>query len=388
MQSFTRLTSLSLPRVALAALLAGSTFISAQTRPALLPAPREANFGQTTPLTDKILVVVPGHDAEDEFAARDLEDAIKRIAPAVDEPRTAQPPYRITLLRSASDAAKAGLAGNNLAFDPIMESEGYVLVIGPHEAAIIGATGSGIFYGVQTFKQMLPLPGAPRVLFTGTVRDWPAMQYRGISDDLSRGPFPTLDFQKHQIRVFASFKINIYSPYFENTLLLPSDPLAAPPGGSLTPEQVKELVTYARQYHITIVPDQESFGHLHHVLKWELHQDEAETPHGYMLAPGQTGTLPLIKDWFADVAQEFPSPFIHIGADETFDLGVGRTHSAVAQQGYGTVYVAFLKADSRCARAAQSPPAFLGRHWRRQPRRRGWLAQRYDRRALGLFGPD
>ena len=329
--------------MALAALLAGSTFISAQTRPALLPAPREANFGQTTPLTDKILVVVPGHDAEDEFAARDLEDAIKRIAPAVDEPRTAQPPYRITLLRSASDAAKAGLAGNNLAFDPIMESEGYVLVIGPHEAAIIGATGSGIFYGVQTFKQMLPLPGAPRVLFTGTVRDWPAMQYRGISDDLSRGPFPTLDFQKHQIRVFASFKINIYSPYFENTLLLPSDPLAAPPGGSLTPEQVKELVTYARQYHITIVPDQESFGHLHHVLKWELHQDEAETPHGYMLAPGQAGTLPLIKDWFADVAQEFPSPFIHIGADETFDLGVGRTHSAVAQQGYGTVYVAFLR---------------------------------------------
>jgi hypothetical protein len=329
--------------VALAALLAGSTFIAAQTRPALLPAPREANFGQTTPLPDKILVVVPGHDAEDEFAARDLEEAIKRVAPAVDVPRAAQPPYRITLLRSGSDAAKAGLAGSSIMFDPVMESEGYVLVIGPHEAAIIGSTGSGVFYGVQTFEQMLPLPGAPRVLFTGTVRDWPAMEYRGISDDLSRGPFPTLDFQKHQIRVLASFKINIYSPYFENTLLLPSDPLAAPPGGSLTPEQVKELVTYARQYHITIVPDQESFGHLHHVLKWELHQDEAETPHGYMLAPGQTGTLPLIKDWFADVAQEFPSPFIHIGADETFDLGLGRTHNAVAQQGYGPVYVAFLK---------------------------------------------
>jgi hypothetical protein len=325
-----------LPRVALAALLAGSTFVAAQTKPALLPAPREANLGQTIPLPDKILVVVPGHDAEDQFAARDLEDAIKRISPPADQSASAQPPYRITLLRSGADAAKAGLAGNNLKFDPIMESEGYILVIGPHEGAIIGATGSGVFYGVQTFKQMLPLPGAPRVLFTGTVRDWPAMQYRGISDDLSRGPFPTLDFQKHQIRVFASFKINIYSPYFENTLLYPDHPLAAPPGGSLTPDQVKELVAYARLYHITIVPDQESFGHLHHVLKWELHQGEAETPHGYMLAPGQAGTLPLIRDWF-------PSPFIHIGADETFDLGVGRTHSAVAQQGYGPVYVAFLK---------------------------------------------
>ncbi|MGO9325906.1 MAG: glycoside hydrolase family 20 zincin-like fold domain-containing protein [Terracidiphilus sp.] len=343
MQSFVRLTSSTLPRVALAALFAVCALASAQTKPALLPSPREVNLGQTTPLPDKILVAVPAHDAEDEFAARDLEGALKRIAPAGNETHSAQPPYRITLLRSGSEAAKAGLAGNNLKFDPAMESEGYILVIGPNEAAIIGATGSGVFYGVQTLKQMLPLPGAPRVLFTGTVRDWPAMQYRGISDDLSRGPFPTLDFQKHQIRVFASFKINIYSPYFENTLLYPDHPLAAPPGGSLTPAQVADLIDFARQYHITIVPDQESFGHLHNVVKWELYQDEAETPHGYMLAPGPDGTLLLIKDWFTDVAREFPSPFIHIGADETFDLGLGRTRDAVAQQGYGMVYVAFLK---------------------------------------------
>ncbi len=343
MLSFVGPISSSWARLGLVAILIGPSLAAAQTKPALLPAPREANFGQSAPLPDKILVAVPGHDAEDEFAARDLEDALKRIAPAADQPTAAQPTYRITLLRNGTEAAKAGLVGNNLAFDPVMESEGYVLVIGPHEAAIIGATGSGIFYGVQTFKQMLPLPGAPRILFTGTVRDWPAMQYRGISDDLSRGPFPTLDFQKHQIRVFASFKINIYSPYFENTLFYPDHPLAAPPGGALTPAQVADLVAYARQYHITIVPDQESFGHLHNVVKWELYQDEAETPHGYLLTPGTEGTLPLIKDWFTQIAQEFPSPFIHVGADETFDLGVGRTHDAVEQQGYAPVYNAFLK---------------------------------------------
>ena len=333
-----------LPRAVLVASLTGAGLSAAQTKVALLPAPREAHLGQTTELPDRILVAAPGHDAEDEFAARDLEDALKRLPAAADEPHAgAEPPYRITLLRNSSDAAKTGLAGNNLAFDPAMESEGYILVIGPHDAAVIGATGTGVFYGVQTLKQLLPLPGAPRVIPTGTLRDWPAMQYRGISDDLSRGPFPTLEFQKHQIRVLASFKINIYSPYFEHTLLYPDHPLAAPAGGSLTPAQAAELVAYARQYHITIVPDQESFGHLHHVLKWELYQDRAETPHGYMLAPGQDGTLPLIKDWFVEVAQEFPSPFIHIGADETFDLGVGRTHNAVAQQGYGPVYVAFVK---------------------------------------------
>jgi hexosaminidase len=352
LQSLISFACRSLPRVALVALLAGAALGTAQTgaaqtKLALIPAPREANLGQTTELPDKILVVVPGskseEDAEDDFAARDFEDALKRITLATDESHGAQPPYRVTLLRNGSDAAKAILTANNLAFDPAMEPEGYVLVIGPHEATIIGATGSGVFYGVQTFKQLLPLPGAPRVLPTGTVRDWPAMQYRGISDDLSRGPFPTLDFQKHQIRIFASFKINIYSPYFEHTLLYPDHPLAAPAGSSLTPAQVADLVAYARQFHVTIIPDQEAFGHLHHVLKWELYQDQAETPHGYMLAPGQDSTLPLIKDWFTDVAQEFASPFIHIGADETFDLGEGRTHDAVAQQGYGPVYVAFLK---------------------------------------------
>jgi len=296
-------------------------------------------------LPARIVVAVPGRDSQDEFAARDLEDAIKQMPAISEDSRTdaAKSAYRVTLLRYDAADARTLMARNNLAFDSVMEPEGYILDINEHEAAIIGATSAGVFYGVQTFKQLLPLAGAPRVMPTGTIRDWPAMQYRGIDDDLSRGPFPTLAFQKHQIRVFASFKINIYSPYFEHTLLYPDQPLAAPPGSSLTPAEAAELVVYARQYHVTIIPEQEAFGHLHHVLTYDLYADDAETPHGHVLAPGQPGTLPLIKDWFTQIAQEFPSPFIHIGADETFELGVGRTHDEVQQKGYGPVYVDFLK---------------------------------------------
>jgi hexosaminidase len=305
----------------------------------LLPAPREANFDGQTDLPEKVVVDVPGHAPEDEFAAQDLEDALKQLGPG----GSAVGLYHVTLLRTGEPETKVILARNKLSFDPAMESEGYVLAVGSHQAYVVGETGSGVFYGVQTFKQLLPLPGQPRVLPTGTVRDWPAMQYRGIDDDLSRGPFPTLDFQKHQIRVFAAFKINIYSPYFENSLVYPDQPLPAPPGGALTPAEVADLVAYARQYHVTIVPDQEAFGHLHQVLKYDLYQEDAETPHGQVLAPGQPGSLSLIKDWFTQIAQEFPSPFIHVGADETFDLGLGRTHDQVEQQGYGPVYVSFLK---------------------------------------------
>jgi hypothetical protein len=318
----------------------GSTWASAQVH--LLPVPREANFGATTPL-GAIQVTVPDHNEDDLFAAKDLEAAARSIASQKELPAKPGSVYRVSLLRADSVAAKALLSRTKLAFDSAMEPEGYVLVIEAHQASIVAASGSGIFYGVQTFKQLLPLPEADRVLPTGAVRDWPALRYRGVQDDLSRGPIPTLEFQKHQVRVLASFKANIYSPYFEHTLIYPNEPMAAPFGGAMTPEEVRELVAYARQYHVTILPEQEAFGHLHHVLKYELYQDAAETPHGHVLAPGQSASLPLIKDWFTQIAAEFPSPFMHIGADETWDLGAGRTRDQVQSQGRGPVYVAFLK---------------------------------------------
>jgi hypothetical protein len=321
---------------AVALLLAFPVLTAGQIR--LLPAPREAHFAGETSLPETVTVSVPGHDAEDEFAARDLEAAAKEAAHA-----NGGAAFRVVLLRAGSAEGKAELAKNKLAFDAPMTEEGYVLVVDLHEAFVVAASGSGVFYGVQTLKQLLPVAGAKPVLATGTVRDWPAMKYRGIQDDLSRGPFPTLEFQKRQIRVFAALKANIYSPYFEHTLLYPNQPLAAPQGSSMSPADVAELVRYARQYHITVLPEQEAFGHLHHMLKYDIYADVAETPHGNVLAPVQAGSLPLIKDWFTQIAQEFPSPFLHIGADETADLGLGRTHDQVQAKGYGPVYVDFLK---------------------------------------------
>jgi len=100
---------------------------------------------------------------------------------------------------------------------------------------------------------------------------------------------------------------------------------------------------YAAQYHITVIPDQESFGHLHRLLKFEQFTTMGETAHGTVLAPGDPATLPLIAGWFGELAKVFPGPYAHIGADETFELGLGRTRNAVQQQGLGTVYLDFLK---------------------------------------------
>ena len=144
---------------------------------------------------------------------------------------------------------------------------------------------------------------------------------------------PTLDFQKKLIRTIAAYKVNLYSPYFEHTMQYASNPLPAPPGGSMSAADAQTLVAYARQFHVTIIPEQEAFGHLHHALKWEQYGALAETPHGAVLAPSQAGSLALIKQWFGELAQIYPGPFLHIGADETVDLGEGQTKADVDARG-------------------------------------------------------
>ena len=121
------------------------------------------------------------------------------------------------------------------------------------------------------------------------------MRYRGLDDDLSRGPVPTLEFQKKMIRTIAAYKVNLYSPYFEQTMQYAANPLAAPPNGAMSAADARALVEYARPFHVTVIPEQEAFGHLHHTLVWEQYSELAETPHGAVLAPGQPGSIALIK---------------------------------------------------------------------------------------------
>jgi hexosaminidase len=207
---------------------------------------------------------------------------------------------------------------------------------------VIGATAEGVFYGAQTVKQLIEGDGARATLHAGNIRDWPAMKYRGLDDDMSRGPITTLDFEKHMIRTLAAYKINLYSPYFEHTQQYTSNPLMAPPG-SVTAEEAIELVAYAKLYHITIIPEQEAFGHLHNSMTWEQYQPLVETPHGAVLAPGQPGSVALITQMFTELAGLYPGPFLHIGADETVDLGLGQTKADVDARGLAPVYLDFLQ---------------------------------------------
>ena len=325
------------PRTAVASciLLFG---ITALGQMALLPAPREAAAGRTIALNNGIAIVCTGCDADDTFATSELtnELAARGLRTAPDAP------VRITLARSNSAAGRDALAAGHIQWTPAMNDEGYAIVPTVSGLTVVGATASGVFYGAATVKQLITGNGTTAILQTATVRDWPAMKYRGLSDDLSRGPVPTFEFQKKQIRTFAAYKINVYSPYFEHTMQYTRDPLSSPPGGSVTPAQARELVAYAAKYHITIIPEQEAFGHLHYLLNWETYNQLAETPHGHVLAPGQPESLAFTKRMFTELASEFPSPFLHLGGDETVELGKGQTKPDVDARGLGPVYLDYM----------------------------------------------
>ena len=193
-----------------------------------------------------------------------------------------------------------------------LDAEGYVLSVAAQEIVIGGKTSAGVFYGLQTLKQLVRGDSNEAFIQGIKITDWPAMRWRGVSDDISRGPVPTVDYIKRQLRTFAAFKLNMHSFYMEHTFASGANPLIGPTGGSLTPDEIRELVAYARRYHIEIVPEQQTFGQLHKALRLEKYNELAETPYGDVLSPQQEGTYKLIADWYRELNELFPGKFFHI----------------------------------------------------------------------------
>src|SRR5206468_8632377 len=123
----------------------------------------------------------------------------------------------------------------------------YILSVTPTEIRIASHSSAGKFYGVQTLKQLIRANCTDNSIPCCKITDWPALQYRGWQDDISRGPIPTMDFLKREIRTLSEFKLNVMTLYTEHVFKLQKHPMIAPPDG-ISAEEIKELSEYAKKY--------------------------------------------------------------------------------------------------------------------------------------------
>ena len=226
--------------------------------------------------------------------------------------------------------------------------QAYVLVavkrrnVASGRAVIVAGSAAGAFYGAMTLAQLPQRVNGHWQLPCVAIHDEPALKWRILSDDVSRGPLPTMRYFKERIRTIAAFKMNGYSPYMEHVFLDPRNPLPAPLDG-VTPAQLRELAIYSKRFHVTFIPEQQTFAHMHNTLRWEEYAPAAELPHGYLMSPVNPLTYRYLQQVIDDELAAVPHPqFFHIGSDEPSDLGRGQTKAAVEREGDAAVYAAHV----------------------------------------------
>ena len=332
----------------------GGVAAQAQERVSIIPHPRQVvATGEKFSLKGAHVALADAKSEEDRFAATDFVADVKeegislRVSGGRDRTAILIGNIGLPPIQKALRDMKVDLPAN-------LNEEGYVLHASANGVVIAGGAAAGVFYGLQTLKQLVRGDGrlaagndsrhedADAFIQGADIVDWPAMRWRGVSDDISRGPVPTVAYIKRQLRTLAAYKLNLHSFYMEQAFAGDAHPLIAPEGGSLTPDEIRELVAYAKSYHIELVPEQQTFGHLHKALKLEKYAPLAETPYGDVLSPQQEGSYALIADWYRELNAIFPGQFFHIGADETFELGQGQSRDAARARGVGAIYFEHL----------------------------------------------
>ncbi|HEX3456449.1 MAG TPA: glycoside hydrolase family 20 zincin-like fold domain-containing protein [Candidatus Baltobacteraceae bacterium] len=232
--------------------------------------------------------------------------------------------------------------------DPSLSPQAYRLTFNGARATIESGDAAGAFYGAMTLAQLPQREGGSAwTIPCVSIEDRPALRWRALSDDVSRGPLPTMRYFEERIRTIAAFKMNGYSPYMEHVFVSPSDPLPAPLDG-ITPAQLRDLTAYAKRFHVALIPEQQTFAHMHNTLKLERYAPAAELPHGFLLAPN----VSLSSEYLSRIIeQELAAvgrpPFFHIGSDETATLGLGQTQKYVAQRGRSQAYADHIVAMDR-----------------------------------------
>lgn len=229
-----------------------------------------------------------------------------------------------------------------------VNNEGYTLDVTANGATVKAKTPQGLFYGMQTFMQLLPAEVESPVVVSGiawtapcvSVKDEPRFGYRGFMLDPCRHFIPVENVKK-QIDVLSLFKINRMHwhltddqgwrieikkyPKLTEVGAKRIEGEGTEYGGFYTQEEIKEVVKYAADRFVTVIPELELPGHEMAAIAGypELScKGEQSTPRiiwgveDIVMCAGKEETFKFLEDVIDEIAPLFPSEYFHIGGDE------------------------------------------------------------------------
>ncbi|HET7101752.1 MAG TPA: family 20 glycosylhydrolase, partial [Terriglobia bacterium] len=283
----------------------------------LLPRPLQISYGAGHLRVDGLEIGFASTPApEDRFAARELSKWLgSRAGVEIPIRESKGSGAAIMLERTGAVDALPG-PGDKPGPD---SREAYELRVTSRGVTIRAHSSAGIFYGAETLRQLIEGEGKQAALPEVEIHDWPSLAFRGTMVDMSHGPLPTVQEIKRQLDFLARWKDNQYFFYSEDSIELKGFPLLGPEG-RFTQDQVRSIIAYARQRHIDVVPCLELYGHQHDLFRLERYSSLSDLPHGTEFDPRNPQVMKLLANWINQFADLFPSPFVHIGFDETFQI--------------------------------------------------------------------
>ena len=256
--------------------------------------------------------------------------------------------------------------------------EAYKIEIDKHNIIVSGKTANGVFYGIQTLRKSLPIiQHAENVVMPAAmISDTPRFAYRGMMLDVARHFFP-VDFVKEYIDLLALHNMNTFHWHLTDDqgwrIEIKKYPLLTkigsirkhttlgrnsslddntPYGGFYTQQQARDIVEYAKERYITVIPEIDMPGHMLGVLaaypelgctggpyevsgNWGVFDD--------ILCAGNEKTYQFIQDVMDELMDIFPSKYIHLGGDEA-----PKTRWTTCEKCQGLIKSLGIKGDKEC----------------------------------------
>ena len=234
--------------------------------------------------------------------------------------------------------------------------EAYRLRVASEGVRVEASHLRGARHGLRTLGQALRIAAhqGPSALPGVLIDDAPDLARRGYMLDISRDRVPRPEELRLLIERLAEWKVEHLQLYMEHTFAYAGHEEVWAGSSALSPDEVRSLDAFAASHGVELVPNQNSFGHLHRWLVHPRYAPLAEVPEGiehafavdkepFSLCPTDPAALELLEDLFDQLLPCFESRLFNVGCDETIDLGLGRSKKACETRGKGRVYFDFLR---------------------------------------------